>query len=106
MLINMAHALIKHEQIHTTLAKAKELRPYLERLITKAKNAEDQNKSHQKKILLSKLRNDSNAVNKLFEISPRYKTRQGGYLKIIKSGYRQGDNASMSYIQFVDFKPT
>ena len=108
MLINLANALIEHEQICTTVQKAKSLRPFLEKLVTKAKNNQENDKNSKREIqrlLLSRLRNNINAVRKLIDIlGPRYKTRPGGYLRILKSGFRKGDNAPMSYIKFVEQK--
>ena len=99
MLSNMAVALIKHEQIKTTLPKAKVLRPYVEKLVTKAKNGYSLQAYRQ---LLSVL-HDAKIVKKLFDVmSPRYKQRHGGYTRIMKAGYRHGDNAPVAYIEFVD----
>ena len=105
MLINLASSLIEHEQIQTTLPKAKSLRPFLEKLVTKAKKSKTDNQREVKRLLLSRLHNNINAVKKLLDtLGPRYKTRPGGYLRILKSGFRKGDNAPMSYIQFVEKK--
>ncbi len=95
---NLAQALIKHEQIQTTLPKAKDLRPYVEKLITIAR----QNTLHARRQLLSKLY-DKDMVTKLMDtLGPRYAERPGGYTRIIKSGYRYGDCAPTAYIEFVD----
>lgn len=95
---NMSQALIKHEQIVTTLAKAKELRPVVERLITLGKRGT----LHAKRQAHARLRDDA-MVAKLFDIlAERYKDRQGGYTRIIKAGYRYGDSAAMAVIEFVD----
>ena len=99
MLNNLAISLINHEQIITTLPKAKELRPYLERLVTMARN---KNTLHSRRILLSRLKN-GNAVDKLFAVfAGRYKDRNGGYLRIVKNGFRRGDCAPIAVIEFVD----
>lgn len=98
MFANMATALIFHEQIHTTLAKAKALRPYLEPLVTKAKNPT----LSVRRNIISKIK-DELATDKLLRIlGERYKNRQGGYLRIVKSGFRYGDSSPMAYIEFVD----
>lgn len=98
MLANMAVALVTHEQIKTTLPKAKELRPYIETLITKAKKAD----LTVRRNILSKIK-DKKAVEKLINIlGTRYKDRPGGYTRIIKAGFRYGDLAPIAYIEFVD----
>ncbi|WP_017442471.1 50S ribosomal protein L17 [Rickettsia gravesii] len=98
MLANMAVALVIHEQIKTTLPKAKELRPYIETLITKAKKAD----LTVRRSVLSKIK-DKKAVEKLINIlGTRYKDRPGGYTRIIKAGFRYGDLAPIAYIEFVD----
>ncbi len=98
MLANMAVALVTHEQIKTTLPKAKELRPYIETLITKAKKAD----LTVRRSVLSKIK-DKKAVEKLINIlGTRYKDRSGGYTRIIKAGFRYGDLAPIAYIEFVD----
>ena len=98
MLANMAVALVTHEQIKTTLPKAKELRPYIETLITKAKKAD----LTVRRSVLSKIK-DKTAVEKLINIlGTRYKDRPGGYTRIIKAGFRYGDLAPIAYIEFVD----
>jgi len=95
---NMSQALIKHEQIVTTLPKAKELRPVVERLITLAKRSD----LHARRLAFARLR-DNAMVTKLFDVlGPRYEERQGGYTRIIKAGYRYGDSAAMAVIEFVD----
>jgi len=94
----MSQALIKHEQIVTTLPKAKELRPVVERLITLAKRGD----LHARRLAFARLR-DNAMVTKLFDVlGPRYEERQGGYTRIIKAGYRYGDSAAMAVIEFVD----
>ena len=98
MFRNMASSLIKHELIRTTLPKAKELRRVAEPLITLAKNDGVANR----RLAFSRLR-DKQAVGKLFvELGPRYRERPGGYLRILKCGFRPGDNAPMAYIELVD----
>ncbi len=98
MFSNMAASLFKHELIRTTLPKAKELRRVAEPLITMAKTDGVANR----RLAFSRLR-DKQAVGKLFvEIGPRYTTRPGGYLRILKCGFRAGDNAPMAYVELVD----
>ena len=98
MFANMAVALIMNEQIKTTLPKAKELRPYVEVLVTKAKKTDLANR----RMVLAKLK-DEVAVEKLITVlGKRYFDRQGGYTRIIKAGFRHGDMASVAYIEFVD----
>src|SRR5262245_24563475 len=98
MFANMAAALIKHEQITTTLPKAKELRPVVERLITLGKRGD----LHARRQAVSQIR-DVAMVKKLFDVlGPRYKERNGGYCRILKAGYRYGDNAAVAVIEFVD----
>ena len=98
MFRNMAGSLIQHELIKTTLPKAKELRRVAEPLITLAKNDSVANR----RLAFSRLR-DRDLVTKLFnELGPRYKARPGGYLRILKCGYRSGDTAPMAYVELVD----
>ena len=98
MFANMAASLIKHEQITTTLPKAKELRPFVEKLVTLAKRGD----LHARRIAISRVR-DVDQVRKLFEtIGPRYKARDGGYTRVLKAGFRFGDNAAVAVIEFVD----
>ena len=98
LLRNMAAALIKHEQITTTVAKAKELRPYVEKLVTLAKKGGLSNR----RLAHARLLDDTQLV-KLFDvIGPRYGARNGGYIRIIKAGIRASDAASMAVIEFVD----
>jgi large subunit ribosomal protein L17 len=98
MFANMAAALIKHEQIVTTLPKAKELRPIVEKLVTLGKRGD----LHARRQAISQLR-DVAMVKKLFEVlGPRYKERNGGYTRILKAGFRYGDNAAVGVIEFVD----
>jgi len=98
MFANMCAALIKHEQITTTLPKAKELRPVVEKLITLGKRGD----LHARRQAASKIR-DVAMVKKLFDVlGPRYKERNGGYTRVLKAGYRYGDNAPVAVIEFVD----
>jgi large subunit ribosomal protein L17 len=98
MFSNMAASLIKHELIRTTLPKAKELRRVAEPLITIGKVDGVANR----RLAMSRLR-DKEAVGKLFvELGPRYQARPGGYLRILKCGFRPGDNAPMAYVELVD----
>lgn len=98
MFVNMAASLFKHELIRTTLPKAKELRRVAEPLITIGKTDGVANR----RLAMSRLR-DKEAVGKLFvELGPRYKARPGGYLRIMKCGFRPGDNAPMAYVELVD----
>jgi len=98
MFANMSASLIKHEQIVTTLPKAKELRPFVEKLVTLAKKGD----LHARRMAISKVR-DVDQVGKLFAtIGPRYQGRNGGYIRVLKAGFRHGDNAPMAVIEFVD----
>ena len=98
MLRNMANSLLRHEVIKTTLLKAKELRKVAEPLITLSKNATVANR----RLAFDRTR-DREIVVKLFdELGPRYKARSGGYLRILKCGFRQGDNAPMALVELVD----
>lgn len=98
MFANMAASLIKHEQITTTLPKAKELKPIADKLITLAKRGD----LHARRQAISKIR-DVAMVSKLFEtLGPRYKDRNGGYTRVMKAGFRYGDNAPRAVIEFVD----
>ena len=100
MFTNMAAALIKHEQIKTTLPKAKELRPVVEKLVTLSRRGADN--LHARRQALSTIR-DEVQVKKLFDvIGPRYAKRPGGYTRVLKAGFRHGDNAEMAMIEFVD----
>ncbi len=102
MFMNLAAALVKHEQIETTLPKAKELRGVVERLVTLAKKGG----LHARRQAYSKLGNDTVLVEKLFTIlNERYRERPGGYLRVLKTGFRFGDNAPMAIIEFVDRDP-
>jgi large subunit ribosomal protein L17 len=95
---NMAAALIKHEQIVTTLPKAKDLRPIVEKLVTLGKRGD----LHARRQAIAQIR-DVAMVRKLFEvIGPRYKERNGGYTRVLRAGFRYGDNAPRAVIEFVD----
>ena len=101
MFANMAASLIKHEQIVTTLPKAKEIRPFVEKLVTLAKRGD----LHARRIAISRVR-DVEQVGKLFEtLGPRYADRQGGYIRVLKAGFRYGDNAPLAVVEFVDRDP-
>ena len=101
MFANMAAALIKHEQIVTTLPKAKELRPIADKLITLAKRGD----LHARRQAISQIR-DKDMVKKLFDVlGDRYTDRKGGYTRVLKAGFRFGDNAPMAVIEFVDRDP-
>jgi large subunit ribosomal protein L17 len=101
MFANMSASLIKHEQIVTTLPKAKELRPFVEKLVTLAKKGD----LHARRMAIAKVR-DVDQVGKLFAtLGPRYKERRGGYIRVLKTGFRHGDNAAMAVIEFVDRDP-
>src|SRR5437763_4231234 len=98
MFANMSASLIKHEQIVTTLPKAKVLRPFVEKLVTLAKRGD----LHARRQAISQVR-DVTQVQKLFTtLGPRYADRQGGYIRVLKAGFRHGDNAAMAVIEFVD----
>src|SRR5438067_2576399 len=98
MFANMAQALIKHEQIITTLPKAKDLRPVVEKLVTLGKRGG----LHARRQAISQLR-DVAMVKKLFEVlGPRYKERNGGYTRVLKAGFRYGDSAPRAVIEFLD----
>ena len=98
MFANMSVALIKHEQIITTLPKAKDLRPFVEKLVTLAKRGD----LHARRQALSKVRDEA-MVRKLFDVlGPRYAERPGGYIRVLKAGFRYGDNAPLAVIEFVD----
>jgi len=101
MLANMAVALIKHEQIVTTLPKAKELKPYVEKLITLGKRGD----LHARRQAYAQLP-DKVWAAKLFDVlGPRYEDRHGGYTRVLKAGFRYGDSAPMAVIEFVDRDP-
>jgi len=101
MLANMAASLVKHEQIVTTLPKAKELKSYVEKLITLGKKGGLANR----RLAISTMR-DEKQVDKLFGVlASRYQERQGGYTRVLKAGFRHGDNAAMAVIELVDRDP-
>jgi large subunit ribosomal protein L17 len=98
MFANMCQALIKHEQIVTTLPKAKDLRPIVEKLVTLGKRGD----LHARRQVIAQL-TDAVLARKLFDVlGPRYKDRHGGYTRVLKAGFRYGDNAAMAVIEFVD----
>ena len=104
MMANMAAALIKHEQIKTTLPKAKSLRPFVEKLITLGKqaNAKPQTALAKRRLAISKMR-DAEQVKKVFDVlAERYEGRTGGYVRVLKAGFRYGDSAPMAIIELVD----
>lgn len=98
MFANMACALIKHEQIFTTLPKAKDLRPIVEKLITLGK----QNDLAARRLLIARLRDEKMAEKVLSVLASRYAERKGGYTRVLKAGFRHGDAAPMAIIEFVD----
>ncbi|MBL0718403.1 50S ribosomal protein L17 [Piscinibacter sp. Jin2] len=98
MLRNMANSLIEHEAIKTTVPKAKELRRVVEPLITLAKQPTLANK----RLAFDRLRNRDNVIKLFAELGPRYQTRPGGYTRILKMGFRVGDNAPMAFVELVD----
>ena len=100
MFQNMANSLFLHEAIKTTLPKAKELRRVVEPLITKAKSDSIANRRH----VFSKLRDDAMVAKLFTELGPFYKDRPGGYVRILKAGFRTGDKAPMALVQLVDFE--
>ena len=98
MFANLAASLIEHEQIVTTLPKAKDLRPYVEKLVTLGKRGD----LHARRQAIAQIGNEP-LVKRLFDtIAPRYAQRNGGYIRIMKAGFRHGDNAAMAVIEFVD----
>ena len=102
MLSNMATSLIMHKHIHTTLAKAKELKKFVEPLITRSKN----DTTHSRRMVFASLHNKF-AVSELFrEVSQKVADRPGGYTRILKTGFRKGDNAEMCIIELVDYNET
>ena len=98
MLQNMMNSLIEHEAIKTTLPKAKELRRVIEPMLTLGKEPTLSNK----RLAFNRLRNRDNVVKLFAELGPRYQTRPGGYTRILKMGYRVGDNAPMALVELVD----
>lgn len=102
MFRNMVNSLVDHEIIKTTLPKAKELRRVVEPLITLAKNSDEATNVADRRLAFARTR-DKETVKKLFgDLAPRYASRAGGYTRIIKCGFRAGDNAPMAYIELVD----
>jgi large subunit ribosomal protein L17 len=98
MFANLSQALIKHEQITTTLPKAKDLRSVVEKLVTLGKHGN----LHARRQAIAQIK-DVDLVRKLFDVlAPRYRTRNGGYTRVLKAGFRYGDNAAMAVIEFVD----
>ncbi len=106
---NMAAALIEHEQIVTTLPKAKALRSVMDKLITLAKKGQTEDKAkrlHYYRLAISRLQNKKDVAKKLFDVlGPRYAERPGGYTRVLKAGFRYGDNAPMAVIELVDRDP-
>lgn len=100
LLQNLVGSLIRHQQIRTTLPKAKDLRPFMERLVTLARRGD----LHSRRLILARISDRVAADMLLNEVSKRFLDRNGGYLRIIKAGHRSGDNAPMAYIQFVDYE--
>lgn len=94
----LSNAVIRYEAIKTTVAKAKELRRVVEPLITRGK----EDSVHNRRIAFARLRDDANVAKLFTDLGPRYANRQGGYLRIIKCGYRAGDNAPMAYVELMD----
>jgi large subunit ribosomal protein L17 len=95
---NMAMALVKHEQIQTTLPKAKELRPVVEKLVTLGKRGD----LHARRQLIAFTRDEATAAKLIDVLAPRYRERPGGYTRVLKAGFRQGDRAPMAVIEFVE----
>jgi large subunit ribosomal protein L17 len=102
MFKNMANSLFLHETIRTTLPKAKELRRVVEPLITKAKTDSVANRRH----AFARLRDDAMVAKLFTQLGPFYKSRPGGYIRILKAGFRTGDKAPMAIVQLVDFDST
>lgn len=98
MMANLVCSLVKHEQIMTTVPKAKELRPVLEKLVTLGKRGG----LHSRRLLIARTRDERTAAKIMDVLAGRYSTRPGGYVRILKAGFRQGDNAPMAVIEFVD----
>ena len=101
MFANMAASLIEHEQIVTTLPKAKELKPIMDKLVTLAKRGD----LHARRQAISQIRNKDQVVKLFDTIGPRYTERNGGYTRVLKAGFRYGDNAPMAVIELVDRDP-
>ena len=99
---NLAASLVEHEQIVTTLPKAKDLRPIVEKLVTLAKKGD----LAARRQAIAELQNNEAAAKKLFDVlGPRYQARQGGYTRVLKAGFRYGDSAAVAVIEFVDRDP-
>ncbi len=98
MFANMAGSLIEHEQIKTTLPKAKELRPIVEKMVTMARRGD----LHARRQLAARLKDDAHVAKLLDVLGPRYKDRNGGYVRVLKAGFRYGDMAPMAIIEFVE----
>ncbi len=98
LLANLANSLIRHEQIKTTLPKAKDLRPFVEKLITLGKHGT----LHDRRQAISVLRDQENVRKLIGPLADRYKKRPGGYIRIVKAGFRYGDNAPMAIIELID----
>ncbi len=98
MFANLAQSLVKHEQIVTTLPKAKDLRPVVEKLITLGKRGD----LHARRLLIARTRSETTAAKLIDVLGPRYKERPGGYVRVLKAGFRHGDNAAMAVIELVD----
>jgi large subunit ribosomal protein L17 len=98
LFLNLAKSLLVHGQIRTTLPKAKDLRPIVEKIVTKARRAD----LHARRQLISQLRDPALVENVISSVAPRFKERAGGYTRILKDGFRYGDNAPMAVIEFVD----
>jgi large subunit ribosomal protein L17 len=98
MLANMACSLVKHEQITTTLPKAKELKPVVEKLVTLGKRGD----LHARRLLIARTRDEKTTAKIIDVLADRYKERAGGYLRIMRAGFRYGDNAPLAVIEFVD----
>ncbi len=102
MFSNMAAALVKHEQIKTTLPKAKDLRPIVEKLITVAKRANDKTRLAARRQLIAEIGDEASAAKIIDVLAPRYASRSGGYTRVLKAGIRFGDAAPMAIIEFVE----
>jgi large subunit ribosomal protein L17 len=101
MFANMAASLIEHEQIVTTLPKAKELKPIMDKLVTLAKRGD----LHARRQAISQIRNKDQVAKLFATLGPRYTERNGGYTRVLKAGFRYGDNAPMAVIELVDRDP-
>lgn len=107
LLRGLVNSLVEHGRIKTTLAKAKELRRHVERAVTVSKRGLDKETSlHATRLLMSRYPNENTVTTLMKDVGPRFKSRPGGYTKILKLGMRPGDKAEMAYIQWVDYTPT